>query len=174
MSKVAVDRSYIHLKHHSLVMNVFEKLYLVYTESYFFSLIRRHINLFFIVCFISQRCLIQQIFFLWPFISASFVSFLCLALFAAADLVKQVRLLLVLSFQLVCFFTAYLYVVVEVWVRAHACSVFVCMCVCVGTHVSKMGLAEMSKAGSHAVSGAADIALAVGGLQGALLKVKEL
>lgn len=32
----------------------------------------------------------------------------------------------------------------------------------------------MSKAGSHAVSGAADIALTVGGLQGAQLKVKEL
>lgn len=44
------------------------------------------------------------------------------------------------------------------------------MCAC----VSEVGLAEMSKAGSHAVSGAADIAAAVGGLQGALLKVKEL
>lgn len=40
--------------------------------------------------------------------------------------------------------------------------------------VSEMGLAEMSKAGSHAVSGAADIAPDVGGLQGATLKVKKL
>ena len=81
----------------------------------------------------------------------------CLALFAAADSVKQVRQLLALSFRLVCFLTVYV-------------RVCVCLCVC----VSEVGLAEMSKAGSHAVSGAADIAPAVGGLQGALLKVKEL
>lgn len=46
-----------------------------------------------------------------------------------------------------------------------------------------MGSAEMSKAGSHAVSGAADIALALGGDEGewggrteggALLRVKEI
>lgn len=48
-------------------------------------------------CFISQYCLIQQIFFMLSFISASFVSLLCLALFAAADLVKQVRLISCLS-----------------------------------------------------------------------------
>ncbi len=88
-----------------------------------------------------------------PFTSNSFVSLLS-PLFAVADSVKQVRQLLALSFQLVCFFTVY----------------FVCVCVC----VSEVGLAEMSKAGSHAVSGAADIAPAVGGSQGARLKVKEL
>lgn len=48
------------------------------------------------------------------------------------------------------------------------------MRVCAKVCVSEVGLAEMSKAGSHAVSGAADIALTVGGLQGAQLKVKEL
>lgn len=45
-----------------------------------------------------------------------------------------------------------------------------CVCVC----LSEVGLAEMSKAGPHAISGAADIAPAVGGLQRAQLKVKEL
>lgn len=40
--------------------------------------------------------------------------------------------------------------------------------------VAEMGLAEMSKARSHAVSGGADIALAVGGFRGQCLQVKEL
>lgn len=38
----------------------------------------------------------------------------------------------------------------------------------------RWGLAEMSKARSHAVSGGADIALAVGGLQGAMLASERI
>lgn len=87
-----------------------------------------------------------------PFISDSFVPLLCLALIAVADLVKQVRVLLALLSACVRFSVA-----VQVCVRACA---FSCAC------VSEVGLAEMSKARSHAVSAAADIALAVGGLTG--------
>lgn len=56
---------------------------------------------------------------------------------------------------------SYACVGVQVHVHFHVC-------------VAEMGLAEMSKARSHAVSGGADIALAVGGLQGQCLQVKEL
>lgn len=68
-----------------------------------------------------------------------------------------------------CFLTVHKSVHVHLPVCVHVC-VHACACVC----VSEMGLAEMSKAGSHAVSGAADIALAVGGLQGGTAEVKEL
>lgn len=56
---------------------------------------------------------------------------------------------------------SYACVGVQVHVHFHVC-------------VAEMGLAEMSKARSHAVSGGADIALAVGGFRGQCLQVKEL
>lgn len=56
---------------------------------------------------------------------------------------------------------SYACVGVQVHVHFHVC-------------VAEMGLAEMSKARSHAVSGGADIALAVGGLQGAMLASERI
>lgn len=82
---------------------------------------------------------------------------------------KQVRLLLALLSACVLFDSTQKCACAFARVCACVCAC-VCMCVC----VSEMGLAEMSKAGSHAVSGAADIALAVGGLQGGTAEVKEL
>lgn len=93
---------------------------------------------------------LQHFYFLLPFTTTSFVSLPSLSLCCwLGEAGKIVINSLLLAYVLFC-----------------------CVCLCVS--VSEVGLAEMSKAGSHAISGAADIAPAVGGLQGALLKVKEL
>lgn len=98
-----------------------------------------------------------------PFMSTSFVSLLplCLCCCRLGEAGKIVITLSPLCSPPQYIVHSYACVGVQVHVHFHVC-------------VAEMGLAEMSKARSHAVSGGADIALAVGGLQGAMLASERI